>query len=259
MNILVCVKWVRDPDSLPRRELASPGSLPDLGGSFRFNRFDAYALEEALRIKQGVPEARVDALTVGPPEHAGALVRALGLGADHAVRIAAEEEEICEAASVAFRIAEYARQKDYPLILTGVMSEDLMQGQVGSMVAGLLSRPCATAVVRARLFAETGRVRVRRELEEGMEEALELALPAVLTIQTGVDQPRYPRLSGMLKAKKYPIELVESRAGESAPRWQRIVRLSRPRRARAGRILQGTPEEKAEQLLQELRQRGLLG
>lgn len=258
MKILVCVKWACDPVSLSKiknlSELMSPGR------SFRFqiNRYDEYAIEEALRIKDATPGVRVDAITVGPMEASAALVRALGLGADHGIHILTRQEEAFEAFAVASRIADYARQIQYDIIFTGVMSEDLMQGQVGPMVAALLSAPCATAVINLALASDGWRVRVERELEGGLSEAFELLLPAVLTIQSGINIPRYPKLSCMLRAKKYPFERIDGQATDPPVARQEVLRLSDPQRSRFGRMLNGNVEDKARELVKVLRKRAIL-
>jgi electron transfer flavoprotein beta subunit len=258
MKILVCVKWACDPVSLSKiknlSELVNPGS------SFRFqiNRYDEYAVEEALRIKDCTASVQVDAITVGPKEATAALVRALGLGADHGIHILTHQEEAFEAFAVATRIADYARQREYDIIFTGVMSEDLMQGQVGPMVAALLSASCATAVIRQALASDGSRVRVERELEGGLSEAFELLLPAVLTIQSGINVPRYPKLSCMLRAKKYPFEQIDERATSAPVTRQEILRLYDPQRSRFGRMLNGSVEDKARELVKVLRKRAIL-
>lgn len=258
MKILVCVKWINDPVTVPEIDDLVEIVRQKRPFGYRVNRYDEYAIEEASRIKDAMPSTRIDALTVGPPECSEALVRALGMGADHGIHILVGERGCLEAFAVASGIAAYARTKGYDLILTGVISEDFMQSQVGPMIAELVAAPCATAVVDIRLALDGGSVTVERELERGVSEWVELALPAVLTIETGTHIPRYPNLSYLLRAKKYPFERIEGRDLGLPESRQELTRLSSAQRSRAGRVLEGGTRDRVQALVAMLDQRGLL-
>jgi len=215
-------------------------------------------VEEALRIKEAIPNTRIDALTVGPPECTEALVRALGMGADHGIHVLAGESDCLEAFVVASAIATYATSKAYDLILTGLMSEDFMQSQVGPMVAELVRAPCVTAVVTITPAPDGSSVTVERELEGGVDEVVEVTLPAVLTIQTGTHVPRNAKLPRLLRAKNYPFERVEGRDLRLPDNRQEFMHLSEPQKKREGRILQGGTRQRAQELVEILEKRGFL-
>jgi electron transfer flavoprotein beta subunit len=258
MKILVCVKWISDPVTIPEIDDLAEIVRPKRPFGYRANRYDEYAIEEALRIKEAISGTWIDALTVGPPECSEALVRALGMGADHGIHILVGERACLEAFAVASGIAAYARPRGYDLILTGVISEDFMQSQVGPMIAELITAPCATAVVHINPALDGSSVTVERELEGGVSELVELALPAVLTIESGTHIPRYPKLSYLLRAKKYPFERIEGRELAVPESRQELIRLSSAQRSRAGRILEGGTRDRVQELVAILDQRGLL-
>ena len=222
------------------------------------NRFDESAVEEALLIREAREDAKVDVLSVGPERASMAVKRALGMGADHGVHILTENGGYENPLTIASLIASYAADKGYDLILAGVMAEDSMQGQVGPMTAELLSLPCATSVVLEKISPEKGAIYVEREIEGGYRDALELNLPAVLTIQTGINKPRYPSLSNILRAKKQNLEVVEGSGLKGLDPREDVVKAHYPQKAREGMVLEGSQAEKAVQLLKILREKSLI-
>jgi electron transfer flavoprotein beta subunit len=259
MKLLVCVKQIPDPDA-PVRVNADSSWVEIDGGAFVMNRFDGFALEEALRIREEIPDTRIDAVSVGPERVEAVLRRSLGMGADHGIHILTETDGyLCPFATAAW-IAAYARRaSNYDLILTGVMSGDDMNGQVGPLVAEMLHLPCATSVIFRRAMPEMDRIYVEREMEGGLRDALEIKLPALLTLQSGINQPRYPSLSKMLRANKHPLDVIPSGSLESPSIRLSVIQSTLPQKTRAGRILEGTPLEKARQLLDILQTRLMPG
>jgi len=258
MKILVCVKQV--PELEGRIRIDPHSGWIDVDGStrFRMNRSDEFAVEEAVAIKEAFPGVSVDVITVGL-QAAGAIVkRALGMGADNGIHVVTEEEGFLSAFLTASWIASYARDRDYELILTGVMSEDLMQGQVGPMIAELLSIPCATSVIFERIPSETGKVSVEREIEGGMRDTLELTLPALLSVQSGINKPRYPSLSNIMRAKRSELRTIEARSIHGPEPREHLAGIGYPERSGSGTVLEGTPREKARQLLTILSDRALI-
>ena len=147
MKILACIKQVPDSETVFRVDKDTGWVRPKGQTKYWMNHADEFAVEEAVLIKETRPDTVVDALTVGPERAAQVLERAMGMGADGAVHILVPEEGYLSALSIASLIAAYASDKDYDLILAGVMAEDDMQGQVGPLLAELLSLPCATSVI----------------------------------------------------------------------------------------------------------------
>ena len=258
MKILVCIKEVPETESPLNWDEASNWVDSVDSQYFRMNRYDECAIEEAVRIKENHPETCIDALTVGPQRARKILTRAVGMGADRGILIQCEEQGYTSPFTTAFRIAEYAADKAYDLIFTGVMSEDAMQGQTGPMLAELLSMPCATSVILEKLLLAKRSVYVEREIEAGRREFLEIALPATLTVQTGMNQPRYPTLSNMLRAKKMEFETIDAVSLGSPKLREQIINIGYPEKTRAGVILDGTLEEKAAELILLLKRRSLL-
>ncbi len=242
MKILVCIKQVIDPDS--PLELGKDRAWPEKTGrlSFRMNRYDDYALEEALLINEKVPGCEVHAVTVGP-ERASAVVRkAMEMGVREGFHIITGEGYL-PAEYTASLISTYARYKDYDLILCGVISEDLSQGIVGPLVAVKLSLPCAVSALSLEIDTDNNRVMVESELESGLSENVRMFLPAVVTVQSGINRPRYPSLSNVMRAKKAEVHTID---GGSIP--EPAVALSVPEVVRKGKVLQGTIGEKADLL-----------
>lgn len=256
MRILVCVKQVLDPDATPR--LGADGRslrIPE-EAVYRLNRYDELAVEEALLIKEANPRTVVDAVSAGPVRAVDAVRRAMGMGADRGFRLAADEP--ADPFTVAGRLAAFAAAESYDLILCGAVSEDEMRGVVGPALAAALSLPCATAIVAAQIDAAGGKVEVERELEGGRRERLALPLPCLLTVQSGINRPRYPILSHLLRAHRTEIPgWDDGRFVAPRPR-QILARLSYPQRTRAGVVFDGTRAENAARLLALLQEKGVL-
>lgn len=241
MDILVCVRPVREAG----------------GGPWRMNHYDTFAVEEAVLLRERHPGLRVEAVSVGPAEAAPVLRRALGMGADAACHVV-DEGEPREPHQVAALIAAAVARRTHHLVLAGVASEDAGHGQTGPLLAERLQRPCATAVLHLILDpAAGGRVSVEREVEGGARELLDLPLPAVLTLQSGINTPRYPALSRLLEANRQPLPTVEARdLGLPPPRLE-LARRTPPARTRQGIVLTGSLEEQALGLHRFLSRRGI--
>jgi electron transfer flavoprotein beta subunit len=259
MKILVCVKQVPDLEQITVDQNEDGTAVLNASPSLRMNRFDEYAVEQAVRIKEAHPAVRVDALSVGPEDALQVVKRAMGMGADRGVLLRSTPGAGPPPATVAARIAAYASARDYALILTGSMSEDGMHGQTGPMIAAHLGRPCAPRVMDMQLVEDRPAVMAEREIEGGMRQALELALPAVLSLQTGINQPRYPSLSNLLRANRQAAEVVDAAAWGQEVKAADLMGLVRPPQIRAGEVLAGTARAKAERLVAILREKRLVG
>lgn len=257
MKILVCVKGV--PELFPPLTAATDIPWADLGNvsEYRMNRYDEYALEEAIRIKEAVPNVEIDAVSMGGPQVRTVLRRAMAMGAGNGFHIMDERRGFIDAADTAARIAAAAASQHYTLILTGVMAEDDMQSLVGPALAACLDMPCATAVTALTVSADKNAIQVTSELEGGLSEIIDIQLPALLTVQSGINQPRYPSLSNMLRARSQA--LVEIGATEAAAAPQIDARtIALPAQSDRCEFLDGQPEEKARALLGILKKKALL-
>jgi electron transfer flavoprotein beta subunit len=258
MKILVCVKQVPESEAPIEINDSTHWIQTDRATSYRMNRFDEFAVEEALLIQENFQGTTIDVISVGPDRSAIVVRRALGMGAGHGIHIITEHQGYLDPFIIASWIGAYARTKNYDLILTGVMAEDAMQGQVGPMIAETLSLPCATSCIFERLSPDTGTIYVEREIEGGYRDTLELKLPAVLTLQSGTNKPRYPSLSNILRAKKRDLETIDAGSFEQPTPRQDVSWVEFPRKSRSGVVFEGTQQEKAAQLLQILEKKSLI-
>jgi len=258
MRILVCIKQVCESDSPIQIDDHAGWIQSDAITGYKMNRLDEFAVEEAVLLKEAYPATSIDAITVGPDRSAEVIKRAIGMGADHGVHIITESEGYINPFTIASGIADYARDRHYTLIFAGVISEDQMQGQVGPMIAACLSLPWATAVIRQQMAPDNKSIYLEREIEGGSRDTLQLELPAVLTIQSGINTPRYPSLSNLLRANKQKLETIQAGNPAQAALRESIVRVEYPAKSRAGTFLSGSQQEKATRLLSLLRERALL-
>jgi electron transfer flavoprotein beta subunit len=258
MKILVCIRQVADSSETLQIDERTGLLSYAANTAFRMNRFDEFAVEEALIIKETLPGTSVDALSVGPEQVRATVQRAMGMGADHGIHILNRACGYTSPFTVASLIAECVRARNYDLIMTGVMAEDTMASQTGQLIAALLYLPCATSVIKEKVRPESSDVAVEREIEGGSRETVQLKLPAVLTIQPGINFPRYPSFSKVMRARTYPQELVraEDLGIQEARESCRRVRI--PEAASQGVFIEGSPREKAHKLINVLHEKSLL-
>ena len=258
MKILVCVKQVADTEARFSVAADNKSLRYDKDTVYRMNRFDEFALEEALRIKKAINRSVVDIISVGPQRVRKAVRRAMEIGADNGFHILIEQEGYLSPWTTAGLIAGFAAKNAYDLILTGAMSEDDMHGQTGQMVAGLLNIPAASSVILEQLKEKENTIYVEREIDATKREAVVLKLPALLTIQSGINMPRYPALSHVLRARQQDITTIA--ANELSPNYgyEKIKNITSVAAARKCVFLDGTVEQKAAKLREILRGKSLL-
>lgn len=257
MKILVCIKQVID--SIDTMEIdARTGWFSYRPSSvFRMNRFDEFALEEALQLRERTPGTLVHALSVGPHRVTSTIRRALETGADHGIHILVEQDEFMSPCTVAEAIAAHARGTDYDLVITGAMAEDDMAGVTGQLVAAILDLPCVSSVVRTEYRAERSEMVVDREIENGHRESYLLGLPAVVTIQSGINTPRYPSLSNVLRARSRVVETMGIEDLHLRAPREVCAGTGRPDTSSLGVFLEGTARDKARELVGILHERSL--
>jgi electron transfer flavoprotein beta subunit len=228
VKIVVCVKRVADTEA--RIRVGGDGrSIDPAGVKFVPNPYDEFAVEAALRLREGAGEGEVVALAVGGAESAETLRTILAMGADAAVLLKAEGQP--EGLAVAQAIAAELREREYDLVFCGMKAIDDDLQAVGPMVAELLEIPSATAVTELRI--EGDKVVADREVEGGTE-VVELSRPCLLSITKGAYEPRYASLKGIMAAKKKPLDEKPASAGEAGTR---VEGLSAPPERKPGRIV----------------------
>jgi electron transfer flavoprotein beta subunit len=258
VRILVCVKQVPDTESPLTIDETSSWIREDDRIAFRMNRYDEYALEEAVLIREAFGDVTVNAISVGPARAAAVLKKSLEKGAANGIHIVRETPGYCPPSVTASLIAEYARSSSYDLIFTGVMAEDDMQCQVGPLIAAHLGLPCAVSVVKESISPEDRTVTVECEIEGGAAETVTLPVPCLLAIQSGINRPRYPSLSNVLRAKEQELTRIVPGEAGAPPAVETPLSLSYPGTSSHGTTIEGSTEQKAEKLLAILHEKSLL-
>jgi electron transfer flavoprotein beta subunit len=251
MKIIVAIKQVPARDSQLR--IASSGkSIDEADLSFEINEPDAYALEEALQLKEK-HGGEVIALCAGPARAGQTIREALAKGADRALHIEEENISTYDPLAAARLLAAALKPESPDLILTGLQSDDLGYGQTGVILAELLGLPHATIIMQVK--KQEGGIRVKRELEDGWFQHVEMPLPALLTIQSGINKLRYATLMGIKKAKTKEVKrLTRADLGVTAGQSSiSIERLYLPERTKRTQLFEGSPKEAAAKLVEKLR------
>jgi electron transfer flavoprotein beta subunit len=255
MKIIVAIKQVPERDTQIRIDAAGKW-IEESDLQFALNESDAYALEEALQLKEKSAAANSEVIVVSAgPERVGQTIReALAKGADRAIHIVCDDLGSRDALGVARLLAAAIKPENPDLILTGLQSEDLGLGQTGVIVAELLGLPHATLILHVEK-TDTG-LTVKRELEEGWFQTIELPTPAVLTIQSGGNKLRYATLMGIKRAKTKEVRRLA--ASDFALRVDStpvvfLDQVTLPQKQKSTQILSGTPKEAATALVEKLK------
>jgi electron transfer flavoprotein beta subunit len=254
MKIAVCIKQVPARDWQPRLNDTKTW-IRDQDAGFEMNEPDAYALEEALRLKEK-HAGEVVVCSAGPSRVAQVLREALARGADRAIHVADDGFASADAFVIGDALASAMKDEQFDLVLTGLQSDDMGSAQTGVVLAERLGRPHATIVMEVQVgesgASGTRGLRVKRELEGGWFQWVSMPLPAVLTIQSGINQLRYATLKGIMAAKKKEIRTVTPGAASTAR--LRISSLYVPEKGKKTQMLTGSPAEAAKELVRRLRE-----
>ncbi len=247
MKIAVCIKQVPTREWQPR--LTDDKTwIREQDASFEMNEPDAYALEEALRLREK-HSGEVVVCAAGPARVQQVIREALARGADRAIHVEDERLASADASVTAGALAAAMADERFDLVLTGLQSDDLGQAQAGVVLAERLGIPHSTIIMEVHVEATS--LRVKRELEGGWFQWIAMPLPALLTIQSGINQLRYATLKGIMAAKKKEIKKV------AMPRdlqsGQTIVSLAVPARAKQTHVISGSAGDAAKELVRVLR------
>ena len=246
MLIAVCVKQVVTREWQIRVNEAKTW-VRDQDASWELNEPDAYALEEALRLREK-HGGEVVVVSAGPQRVTQVLREALARGADRAIHVQGDHLASADAFATADGLASALKDEKVDLVLTGLQSDDQGFAQVGVVLAERLGMTHSTIIMDVQIDGST--LKVKRELEGGWFQWITMPLPAVLTIQSGINQLRYATLKGIMAAKKKEIRGVAAPA--STPR-QRIVAIYVPEKGKQTRLISGTAAEAGKELVRILR------
>jgi electron transfer flavoprotein beta subunit len=261
MKIIVAIKQVPLRDS-PFHVNADARWIDESDLSFEINEPDAYALEEALQLKEK-HGGEVIALCAGPERAAQTIREALAKGADRAIHIETDALSSLDTLGVAKLLAAAVAPEKPDLILTGLQSDDLGAGQTGVVMAELLGMTHSTIIMHVEVFAKgdarEGSIRVKRELENGWFQYIEMPLPAVLAIQSGLNKLRYATLMGIKKAKTKeikrvtPAELGGAAASGASTYVAAIDKIYAPPKNKQTQIFEGDARTAAAKLVEKLK------
>ena len=262
LDIIVCVKHVPETAEAEIKIDATGKAIEKTGLVFDINEWDDYALEEAVRIKEKLG-GTVTAVTVGSKDADSTLRKCLARGADKAIRLTDAKFEGSDSFAIAKILCSVIKGLSSDLILTGALAGDDGYTMVGPILAEMLEITHATMVKKIELGNSV--VKVNRELEGGLEEIVEVKLPAVLTVQTGINEPRYVSILGIRKAMKKEIktlsladiDLSENDVGEAGS-WVKIEKMFVPPVEKQAEFIKGTPEEIATKIAEIIKSRGLI-
>jgi electron transfer flavoprotein beta subunit len=248
MVIVVCIKQVVTREMQVRVNDARTW-IRDGEASWELNEPDAYALEEALRLREK-HGGEVVVISAGPARVTQVLREALARGADRAIHVDGEHLATADAFTAAAALAAGLGSEKVDLVLTGLQSDDQGFAQVGVVLAEKLGVSHSTIIMDVQV--QDGTLRVKRELEGGWFQWIAMPLPAVLTIQSGINQLRYATLKGIMAAKKKEIRVVP--APPAPPARQRITAVYLPEKSKQTRMIGGSPAEAAAELVRALRE-----
>jgi electron transfer flavoprotein beta subunit len=260
MKIMVCLKQVPHQDA--RLDIDADGTwIKEDNIKFEINSYDTYALEEALQVKDAA-EAEVVVVSIGPDRVTQALRTALGMGADRAIHVKDPEANGSDALGIAKILGAIAKEEKPDLIYMGMMSEDGNVAAVAPMLAEVVGVPHTTAA--SKIDRSDDKLTVEREIEGGASEVVELQIPALVAVQSGLNQVRYASLKGIMAAKKKPFDVktvadlgLGGQVGAGAAKVK-IEKIAPPPKGDRAEILEGSPGEIAATLVNKIKELGLL-
>jgi len=257
MNIVVCVKRVPMTQEVDLEIDASGKGLKADMLAYVLNEWDNYAVEEAIQLKEKT-EGTVVAVTIGTEDDEEVLRRCLAMGADKALRVDPGDRPV-DGLVKSRILAEVVKDLEHDLVMTGVQSDDVNDGMVGILLAEQLEAPHAAVVTG--IEPEDGSAKVRVELEGGLEEVSEIQMPAVLSIQTGINEPRYVSIMGIRKAAKKELNVVNlsdmGLSDEDLTPMTTVEEVFFPPETEGAEILEGDAAGIAEQILKIIKEKGV--
>ena len=252
MKILVCIKQVPDMES--KFKVDAGGTWYEKSDlAWRMNEYDEYAVEQAVQLKEQVKDADLTVLCIGGDQVKETMKKGLAMGCDRGAHIADDDSSSKEPFEKAGIIAEYAKDKGFDLIFTGMQSQDRGSAQVGILVAELLDMPSISTIVD--FSYSDGVVNVKRELEGGMKACVTARPPLTVTCQLGLNTVRYPTLPNIMKAKRKELLSIPVEDLLKVDSRQETAKMYFPEKKGTGLILEGDVAELADKLIQILKEK----
>ena len=263
MDLIVCIKQVPDTETKIKINPGGTGIVTE-GIKYVMNPYDEYAVEEALKIKQKFG-GTVTILSLGPARVVEAIRTALAMGVDEGVHLNDPAFEGSDSFTIAKILAKVIKDMKYDLILTGKQAVDFDCSQVFGCLAEMLDLPYVSVVTGLEISADGKYVTVKRETEGGVEEVIQMQLPAVVAAQKGLNEPRYASLPGIMKAKKKVIKeinlsalgMTTSEVGESGSKLKK-KNFRLPPERKAGRKVTSEPPEAVKEMVRMLHEEAKL-
>jgi electron transfer flavoprotein beta subunit len=250
MKIAVCIKQVPTREWQPRLN-DSKTWIRDQEASYEMNEPDAYALEEGMRLREQ-HGGEVVVCSAGPARVQQVIREALARGADRAIHVEEEALGAADAFTAAAALAPAMQEERFDLILTGLQSDDQGHAQFGPVLAEKLGMAHSTIIMEVQADPAASSMKVKRELEGGWFQYVAMPLPALLTIQSGINQLRYATLKGIMAAKKKEIRKVAPPAGLASR--LKVVALYAPQKSKQTVMIGGSPADAAKELVRRLRE-----
>ena len=252
MKVLVCIKQVPDMESKFKVNAAGVW-YDETDLAWRMNEYDEYAVEQAVQLKTEIGDADLTVLSIGPDRVKETMKKALAMGCDRGVHVQDDAWFEKGPFEIAAMIAEFAKDKEFDVIFTGMQSQDRGSAQVGVLVAEMLGMPSLTTVVD--FVYDNGTISAKRELEGGIKAVVKVATPALVTCQLGLNTPRYPTLPNIMKAKKKEMLSI---AVDELLKVDALVETEQfyfPEKKGGGLVLEGDVADLADQLIGMLKEK----
>ena len=250
MKIAVLIKQVPGSES-PLPLNSTQTWVDEAQVTYTMNPPDNYALEEALLIKEKVGDGEVVLVSLGPERVKKVIREGLAKGADRGIHLEEDSQIETDPLSIARSFVSVLQDENFDLILTGLQSDDTGMGQTGVLIGELLEMATATLVMETEIL--NGQIRVKRELESGWFQWVKLPLPSSISIQSGLNTPRYPSLKGIMGAKKKEIRVISASEHQSGSRAQAIDQVFMPQTTKKTEVIEGNADTVATRIVEILK------
>ncbi len=263
MNIIVCIKWIPDTSEADLTLASGAKDIKKDDLDYDMNEWDRFAIEEAVRIKEK-SSGNVTVVSLAPEESEEMLRECLARGADEAFQIWSDEMEGGDGFATASALAAFIKTRPYDLIFTGTLAEDDGAAQLGGMLSAMLDIPSSTLV--SRIEIQGTKASFVRELEGGVYESMEMDLPCLISVATGLNEPRFVSIRAVRKVASIEIPnvgiqdigLAPEKVGASGSRVE-IEQIALPPEGEGAEIIKGKPGEAAARLAEILKEKGMIG